>query len=70
MRAIAITEFGGADRRRPTDAPDPLVGPGSVLVRSRTAGINPVDYKVFVRPDAAGLRVLAALCDAGAVRCT
>jgi NADPH:quinone reductase-like Zn-dependent oxidoreductase len=46
MRAIAITEFGGADRLRPTDVDDPLVGPDSVLIRVRAAGINPVDYKV------------------------
>jgi NADPH:quinone reductase-like Zn-dependent oxidoreductase len=46
MRAIAITEFGGSDRLTPTDVDDPLVGPDSVLVRVRAAGINPVDYKV------------------------
>ncbi|HEX2102464.1 MAG TPA: NADP-dependent oxidoreductase [Solirubrobacteraceae bacterium] len=46
MRAIAITEFGGADRLRPTDLDDPLVGPDSVLIRVRAAGINPVDYKI------------------------
>jgi NADPH:quinone reductase-like Zn-dependent oxidoreductase len=46
MRAMAITEFGGADRLQPTDLPDPLVGPDSVLIRVRAAGINPVDYKI------------------------
>jgi NADPH:quinone reductase-like Zn-dependent oxidoreductase len=46
MRAIAFTEFGGADRLQPTDAPDPLVGPDTVLVRVRAAGVNPVDYKI------------------------
>jgi NADPH:quinone reductase-like Zn-dependent oxidoreductase len=46
MRAMAITEFGGADRLQPTDLPDPLVGPDSVLIRIRAAGINPVDYKI------------------------
>jgi NADPH:quinone reductase-like Zn-dependent oxidoreductase len=46
MRAIAITEFGGADRLQPTEVDDPLVGPDSVLIRVRAAGINPVDYKV------------------------
>jgi NADPH:quinone reductase-like Zn-dependent oxidoreductase len=46
MRAIAITEFGGADRLHQTEVDDPLVGPDSVLIRVRAAGINPVDYKV------------------------
>jgi NADPH:quinone reductase-like Zn-dependent oxidoreductase len=46
MRAIAITEFGGADRLEWTEVDDPLVGPDSVLIRVRGAGINPVDYKV------------------------
>ena len=46
MRAIAITEFGGADRLQVTDLPEPLVGPDSVLVRVRAAGVNPVDYKM------------------------
>jgi NADPH:quinone reductase-like Zn-dependent oxidoreductase len=45
MRAMAITEFGGPDRLQPMDLPDPLVGPDSVLIRMRAAGINPVDYK-------------------------
>ncbi|MEY2534540.1 MAG: hypothetical protein QOF29_2450 [bacterium] len=46
MRAIAITEFGGPDRLQVAELPDPLVGPDTVLLRVRAAGINPVDYKV------------------------
>ena len=46
MRAMAITEFGGADRLQPTELDDPLLGPDSVLIRVRAAGINPVDYKM------------------------
>jgi NADPH:quinone reductase-like Zn-dependent oxidoreductase len=46
MRAIAISEFGGADRLEWTEVDDPLVGPDSVLIRVRAAGINPVDYKI------------------------
>jgi len=46
MRAIAITEFGGPERLELTDVDDPLVGPDSVLIRVRAAGVNPVDYKV------------------------
>jgi NADPH:quinone reductase-like Zn-dependent oxidoreductase len=46
MRAMAITEFGGPDRLQPTELDDPIVGPDSVLIRVRAAGINPVDYKI------------------------
>lgn len=46
MRAIAIERFGGRDELRPMDLPDPKVGPDSVLVRVRAAGINPVDFKL------------------------
>ncbi|MEA2270776.1 MAG: hypothetical protein QOC64_3386, partial [Solirubrobacteraceae bacterium] len=46
MRAIAISEFGGPDRLQVAELPDPLVGPDTVLLRVRAAGINPADYKV------------------------
>ena len=46
MRAIAISEFGGPERLELREVDDPLVGPDSVLVRLRAAGINPVDYKI------------------------
>jgi NADPH:quinone reductase-like Zn-dependent oxidoreductase len=46
MRAIAIERFGGRDELRPMDLPDPKVGPDSVLVRVRAAGVNPVDFKL------------------------
>jgi NADPH:quinone reductase-like Zn-dependent oxidoreductase len=45
MRAIAIDEFGGADRLHVADLPDPIVGPDTVLIRVRAAGVNPVDFK-------------------------
>jgi NADPH:quinone reductase-like Zn-dependent oxidoreductase len=46
MRAIAISEFGGAERLHVTDLPDPLVGPDTVRLRVHAAGVNPVDYKM------------------------
>lgn len=46
MRAVAIHRFGGAELLRECELPDPLVGPDTVLVRARAAGVNPVDTKV------------------------
>ncbi|MBV6696159.1 NADP-dependent oxidoreductase [Kitasatospora aureofaciens] len=46
MKAIAINRYGGPDVVEYTDLPDPKVGPDSVLVEVRAAGVNPVDWKV------------------------
>ncbi len=46
MRAMALTRYGGPEVMHPTDLPDPVVGPDSVLVRVRAAGVNPVDAKI------------------------
>lgn len=46
MRAAHITSYGGTDALVVGEVPDPVVGPDSVLVRVRAAGINPVDYKI------------------------
>ncbi len=43
MRAIAITEYGGPDRLHVAEMPEPIVGPDSVLIAVRAAGVNPVD---------------------------
>jgi NADPH:quinone reductase-like Zn-dependent oxidoreductase len=45
MRAMAINEFGGSDRLELMELPDPKVGPDSVLIAVRAAGLNPVDFK-------------------------
>ncbi|MFF7589645.1 NADP-dependent oxidoreductase [Kitasatospora purpeofusca] len=46
MKAIAIHRYGGPEVVEYTDLPDPKVGPDSVLVQVRAAGVNPVDWKV------------------------
>ncbi|MFC8453602.1 NADP-dependent oxidoreductase [Kitasatospora sp. NPDC057223] len=46
MKAIAIRQYGGPEVVEFTDLPDPKLGPDSVLVHVRAAGVNPVDWKV------------------------
>lgn len=44
MKAIVVREFGKPDvMKLEENAPDPMPGPGDVLVRIRAAGVNPVD---------------------------
>ncbi|MFD7664024.1 NADP-dependent oxidoreductase [Streptomyces sp. NPDC059788] len=47
MKAIIANSYGDPDRLGCTDLPDPKVGPDSVLVRVKAAGVNPVDWKVL-----------------------
>ncbi|MER5638591.1 NADP-dependent oxidoreductase [Kitasatospora sp. NPDC002227] len=46
MKAIAIRRYGGPEVVEYTELPDPKVGPDSVLVRVKAAGVNPVDWKI------------------------
>lgn len=46
MRAVRIDEFGGPEVLVPVEAPDPVAGPGQVLVRVVAAGVNRVDALV------------------------
>ncbi len=46
MKAIAINRYGGPEVLEHTELDDPKVGPDGVLVRVRTAGVNPVDWKI------------------------
>jgi NADPH:quinone reductase len=43
MQAIRVHECGGPDVMRLEDVPDPMPGPGEVVVRIHAAGVNPVD---------------------------
>jgi len=43
MKAIAVREFGGADRLEVADLPRPEPGPGEVLVKVAHAGVNFID---------------------------
>ena len=46
MKAILLEGFGGTDMLRYGDAPDPLAGPGDVVVDVHAASINAADYKM------------------------
>ncbi|MEV0531475.1 NADP-dependent oxidoreductase [Kitasatospora sp. NPDC050463] len=46
MKAIAIRRYGGPEVVEYLDLPDPKVGPDSVLVEVRAAGVNPVDWRI------------------------
>ena len=44
MRAVVLEEFGGPLQLR--DIPQPVAGPGQVLVRVHASGVNPLDTKI------------------------
>ncbi|MEV5879060.1 NADPH:quinone oxidoreductase family protein [Streptomyces sp. NPDC052101] len=43
MRAVRIEEFGGPEVLVPVEVPDPVPGPGQVLLRIAAAGVNRAD---------------------------
>jgi NADPH2:quinone reductase len=43
MKAIRVHQFGGPEVLRVEEVPDPVAGPGQVLVRARAVGVNPVE---------------------------
>lgn len=43
MRAVAVTALGGPDVLQVVDMPDPVAGPGQVVVRIHAAGVHPAD---------------------------
>ena len=43
MRAIRVSQFGGPEVLRLEDVPDPVAGPGEVVVKLHAAGVNPVE---------------------------
>ena len=46
MKAILLTAHGGPEMLRYGDAPNPVAGPGEVLVDIHAASVNAADYKV------------------------
>lgn len=47
MRAMTYDHYGDDSVLELTDQPMPKVGPGEVLVRVKTASVNPVDWKLM-----------------------
>src|SRR5580698_3513009 len=45
MKAVVVHQYGGPEVLRFEDYPDPVPGPGEVLVRVAAASVNPIDYK-------------------------
>ena len=45
MKAIVVHKYGGPEVLKFEDYPDPVPGPGEVLVRVAAASVNPLDYK-------------------------
>jgi len=45
MKAIVVREYGGPEVLKFEDYPDPVPGPGEVLVRVAATSVNPIDYK-------------------------
>lgn len=45
-RAVRFDEYGDVDVLQVVDVPDPVPGPGELLVRVRAAGINPGESKI------------------------
>ena len=46
MRAVFQSSFGGPDVLEVGEQPEPLLGPDTITVRVRAAGVNPVDWKI------------------------
>ena len=54
MKAIRVSSFGGPEVMKVEDVPDPVPGPGEVVVRVEAAGVNPVD--AYMRSGGYGAR--------------
>jgi NADPH:quinone reductase-like Zn-dependent oxidoreductase len=46
MKAVLLTAHGGPEMLRYGDAPDPVAGPGEIVVDIHAASVNAADYKV------------------------
>ncbi|HEY8613181.1 MAG TPA: NADP-dependent oxidoreductase [Roseomonas sp.] len=47
MRAMIFERYGEPEILRLADLPRPKVGPGEILIRIRSASVNPVDWKIM-----------------------
>ena len=45
MKAIVVHEYGGPEVLKFEEYPDPVPGPGEVLVQVAATSVNPIDYK-------------------------
>ena len=45
MKAVVVHQYGGPEVLKFEDYPDPVPGPGEVLVRVAATSVNPIDYK-------------------------
>src|SRR5271167_2952703 len=45
MKAIVVHQYGGPEVLKFEEYPDPVPGPGEVLVRVAATSVNPIDYK-------------------------
>jgi NADPH:quinone reductase-like Zn-dependent oxidoreductase len=46
MKAVVLHEYGGPEKLKYEDFPDPVAGAGQVLVRTAATSVNPIDYKM------------------------
>jgi NADPH:quinone reductase-like Zn-dependent oxidoreductase len=54
-RAVVYETYGGPEVLRLVDVPEPHAGPGEVRVRVTAAGLNPMDWGIAARPEAAAM---------------
>jgi NADPH:quinone reductase-like Zn-dependent oxidoreductase len=45
MKAIVVHQYGGPEVLKFEEYPDPVAGPGEILVRVAATSVNPIDYK-------------------------
>src|SRR3984893_18916662 len=45
MKAVVVHQYGGPEVLKFVEYPDPVAGPGEVLVRVAATSVNPIDYK-------------------------
>lgn len=46
MKAVVLHEYGGPEKLKYEDVPDPVAGEGEVLVRVAATSVNPIDFKL------------------------